>query len=96
MSLQVYTDSVGYIATFLIIICYIPQMYEIFSKKSAQNISIPMYILLVTAQVMWIIYGIMLNNIQIILTNVISGIFSFSILVYTMYTRSEHYSEFVY
>jgi MtN3 and saliva related transmembrane protein len=90
---QVYIDTIGYIATLFIIICYIPQMYEIFSKKSAKNISIPMYMILVTAQIMWIIFGILLNNIQIILTNVVSGIFSVSILVYTMYSRINENNE---
>ena len=82
------TDLIGDIASFFIISCYIPQIVVLISNKNVENISIPMYILLSIAQCLSVIYVILLdNNIQIILTNVISGVFTLFIIMYCIVNK---------
>ena len=51
-----------------------PQAYRIFKRKSAKDISILTYSLLLMGAVTWILYGIEMDNFPIIITNVLGGI----------------------
>jgi uncharacterized protein with PQ loop repeat len=45
-----------------------PQAYRIFSRKSAGDISFLTYFLITIGSITWLIYGIIMQNIPIILT----------------------------
>jgi len=51
-----------------------PQVYKIFKRKSAKDISILTYSFLFLGAVAWIIYGIELKNAPLIITNVLGGL----------------------
>ena len=59
--------TVGGIANF-------PQAYKIFKRKSAKDISILTYAFLFCGAVIWILYGIEIQNLPIVLTNVLGAI----------------------
>ena len=52
----------------------IPQVIKIFIRKSAKDISIMTYTLLIIGAITWILYGIEINNFPIIITNIIGSI----------------------
>lgn len=59
----------------------IPQIYKIFKRKSAKDISILTYTLLVAISIIWILYGIEIQNYPIIISNGIGTFFLLSVII---------------
>lgn len=78
---------IGFTGGGLIIISFIPQLVTIIQNKSSKNISISMYLLLLIAQTLWLIYGLLKNDLQIILTNACTAFITILIIVFTLYFR---------
>jgi MtN3 and saliva related transmembrane protein len=53
----------------------IPQAHRIFKRKSAKDISIITYSILVTSGLIWVLYGIEIKSIPLILTNALGSMF---------------------
>lgn len=47
----------------------LPQVYRIFKRKSAKDISILTYSIIIVSCIIWILYGIEIRNSAIIITN---------------------------
>jgi MtN3 and saliva related transmembrane protein len=52
----------------------IPQVYKIFKRKSAGDISIITYLFLFLGAVVWILYGLEIKSFPIVITNILGGI----------------------
>ena len=76
-----YIDFFGFLAALLTTIAFLPQLYKTWKTKSAGDVSLFMLILFITGLVCWIIYGIKINSIPILVANIITFIFNFSILI---------------
>ena len=59
----------------------IPQVYRIFKRKSAKDISIWTYLYMVGAGVIWILYGFNIQSFPIWFTNLIGTVTMFGIIV---------------
>lgn len=73
---------IGSTGGILVVICMIPQLYNILKNKSCKDVSINMYVILFIGEALWCVYGVLKHDIQIIVTNVLSCIIS--ILIITM------------
>jgi MtN3 and saliva related transmembrane protein len=62
-------DILGYSAGFITSLTFLPQVIKTWKVKSAKDISLMMFIIAAVNEVMWIVYGALLNNWVIILTN---------------------------
>ena len=51
-----------------------PQAYKIFKRKSAKDISILTYSILLTGAIIWVLYGIEIGNFPIVITNIFGGV----------------------
>ena len=51
-----------------------PQAYKIFKRKSAKDISILTYSILLIGALVWIFYGIEIGNFPIIITNIFGAV----------------------
>lgn len=80
---------IGSIAGVIIVICLIPQLVSIIKKKSAKDISIESYLLLLTGQTLWGIYGGLKNDIQLIVSNVVSCIITIHIIILACYYKND-------
>lgn len=78
---------IGYIAASLVIITPMPQLYKIIKTKSSKDISIVMYFLLLVAQILFTIYGVLEKDIIIIVTNVSSIIIISLIIIFSLYFK---------
>ena len=78
-------DIIGYIATFLTVITGIPQLFKIIKTKKSNDISLHTFIILFIAQMLWIIYGFYKIDVQIIITNVLSGFITLYIIYISCY-----------
>ena len=85
-----YIDLFGFLAAFLTTIAFLPQLYKTWKTKSAGDVSLIMLILFITGLICWIIYGIKINSIPILVANIITLIFNFSILILKIsYTKKK-------
>jgi MtN3 and saliva related transmembrane protein len=85
-----YIDMIGIIAGLLIIVSFIPQLFTIIKNRSARDISIAMYLLLLVAQILWMVYGILKSDLQIIATNAITAFLTILIIGLSLYFNSYH------
>ena len=76
-----YIDLFGFLAALLTTIAFLPQLYKTWKTKSADDVSLIMLLLFIIGLICWIIYGLKINSIPIILANIITFIFNFSILI---------------
>ena len=76
-----YIDLFGFSAALLTTIAFIPQLYKTWKTKSAEDVSLIMLILFITGLICWIIYGLKIHSIPILVANIITFIFNFSILI---------------
>ena len=76
-----YIDLFGFLAALLTTIAFLPQLYKTWKTKSADDVSLIMLILFILGLFCWIIYGLKINSMPILVANIITFIFNFSILI---------------
>ena len=76
-----YIDLFGFSAALLTTIAFLPQLYKTWQTKSAEDVSLIMLILFITGLICWIIYGSKIHSTPILVANVVTFIFNFSILI---------------
>ncbi len=64
-------DLLGYAAGAITSLTFLPQVIKTWKEKSAKDVSLLMFIIAAINEVMWILYGALLDNWVIILTNAI-------------------------
>lgn len=64
-------EILGYAAGVITCLTFLPQVIKTWKEKSAKDVSLMMFIIAAVNEIMWIVYGALLNNWVIILTNAI-------------------------
>lgn len=64
-----FVDILGYTAGAITSLTFLPQVIKTWKDKSAKDISLNMFLIAATNEVMWIVYGVLLHNWVIIATN---------------------------
>ncbi|MBP0723802.1 SemiSWEET transporter [Bacillus sp. RG28] len=77
----------GVIAGILTSCSFIPQAYKVIKTKRTHDISIPMYCLCTLGVFFWIIYGLMIKDIAVLLTNIVTFVPTVIILILTLKFR---------
>ena len=65
------------LATFVGIVgsvAMLPQIYRLFKRKSAKDISISTYSFLFVAGIIWVLYGINIQSLPLIVTNFVGSV----------------------
>lgn len=73
-------DILGYSACAITALTFLPQVIKTWKEKSAKNVSLLMFIIAAVNEVMWIAYGVMRNDMVIIVTNVIMIVMAFTMI----------------
>ena len=73
-------QTLGLIAGGFVVFASLPQILKILRSKKANDISLPMYIILNIGTFLWLVYGIATQQVSIIITNVILQLFNLTIL----------------
>lgn len=79
-----FTDILGYAAGAVTTFTFLPQVIKTWKEKSAKNISLLMFVIAVTNEIMWIVYGILLNNWVIILTNSVLMVMALTMIYFKL------------
>jgi MtN3 and saliva related transmembrane protein len=75
---------IGTVAGTLTTAAYLPQVVKVWRSRSAGDISLQMYILMVTGASLWVVYGAMLMDWPVIAANAVSALFTATILVFKL------------
>ena len=76
-----WTLLIGLMAAICTTISSLPQLIKILRSKRTHDVSFLMYAILTTGLFLWLIYGIILENLPLILSNGISFALSLCVLV---------------
>ena len=74
----------GMIASCLTTLSFLPQVIKTVKTKDTKGISLPMYIMLVTGLIMWLLYGFIYMLIPIIFCNSVTLLLASIILFYKL------------
>lgn len=74
----------GLVAGFLTTVSFVPQVIKTWKSKSARDLSLVMFSLFCTGVFLWMIYGIMIDELPVILWNVITLILALTILFFKL------------
>ncbi|MBL7737819.1 MAG: SemiSWEET transporter [Chitinophagaceae bacterium] len=66
-----FTEILGYSAGAVTTLTFLPQVIKTWKERSAKDVSLWMFIIAATNEVMWIGYGVLKNDWVIILTNAV-------------------------
>ena len=79
--LDFFKNNLGYLAGFLTTIAFVPQVSKVWISKSSSDISLFMFIIFTLGVLLWLIYGLIINDYSLIISNSVTFSLSLSILV---------------
>ena len=83
------TDAIGFLAGALTTIAFVPQALKMYTTKSGKDVSARMLLIFSAGVILWLIYGIMIDSVPVILANIVTLIFSGTIIALKIrYRRS--------
>jgi len=75
------TTLLGLLAGALTTISFIPQALQALKTRNTKGISLPMYMIFVSGVLLWLIYGLLIDEPPVYIANAITFVLSLSILM---------------
>lgn len=75
-------EIIGLIAASLTTASFVPQVYKIWKTKSAESVSLSMFLMFFIGVLMWLIYGIYIKSVSMTVANVITASLALIIIYY--------------
>lgn len=79
-----WTPIIGNLAAFLTTMSFLPQAVKTIRSKNTRQLSLPMYVMFVSGVALWLCYGLVNNQLPIILGNAVTLILAGIILLYKL------------
>ena len=76
-----WTSWIGYLAACLTTLSFLPQAIKVIVTRNTQGISGLMYVMFVCGLVMWLVYGLMIEDKAVSMANFLMLVFAMPILV---------------
>ena len=73
---------IGFFAAFCTTFAFLPQAIKVYQTKSTRDISLYMFLIFTIGVLSWLIYGLIINDLPVILANAVTLVLSFFILIY--------------
>ncbi|MGL5153249.1 MAG: SemiSWEET transporter [Clostridium sp.] len=73
---------IGFLAAMLTTFSFLPQAIKVIKTKDTSGISLVMYSMFVLGVLLWAIYGIVSNDLPLIIANTVTFIFAGVVLFY--------------
>lgn len=77
---------IGNIAAMLTTLSFLPQAFKVIKTKNTEGISLLMYTMFVLGVFLWSIYGYMIGDMAILLSNAITFILAIVVLFYKVHS----------
>jgi len=74
------SEVIGILAGALSCTTFLPQVIKTWKSKSTKDVSLTMFLIAALGTTLWLVYGILINSISIIGTNIVVLIFSITML----------------
>ncbi|SNR55259.1 SemiSWEET family sugar transporter [Lutibacter flavus] len=74
-------EIVGLIAAILTTSAFVPQVVKVWRSKSTESLSLTMYLAFFIGIVLWLVYGIHLNSLAMILSNIVTGVLALILII---------------
>jgi MtN3 and saliva related transmembrane protein len=74
------TEAIGYIAAACTSFAFLPQALRIWRTRSAEDISLAMYLILVAGVLLWIAYGALIRSAPLVAANTTSLLLAGAVL----------------
>ena len=75
---------IGFFAAFCTTFAFLPQAIKVYKTKSTKDISLYMFLIFTIGVLSWLVYGLIINDLPVILANAVTLILSFFILIYKL------------
>lgn len=72
---------IGYLAASLTTLSFLPQAIKVITTRNTQGISGLMYVMFVCGLVMWLIYGLLIEDTAVSMANFLTLVFALPIMV---------------
>jgi MtN3 and saliva related transmembrane protein len=77
-----YTTIIGFTAAALTVIAFFPQLLKVWKTKSTKDISLGMFSIFCSGVFLWLIYGILIQDLPVTIANLLIFIQAFMILMF--------------
>ena len=74
-----WVESIGFVAGFIGIVAWIPQIRRVWVDEKEEGISLPTFIAVTASLSLWLVYGIIVNSIAMIVSNILTLAFIIAI-----------------
>lgn len=85
--------AIGFVAGSLTTLAYLPQALHSFRTRSVRDISMTMLVSLNVGLLLWVVYGFWIHSLPLVLTNVLTFLLAFPLLVMKVRFREVHSRE---
>ena len=75
---------IGFFAAFCTTFAFLPQAIKVYKSKSTKDISLYMFLIFTIGVLSWLIYGLIINDLPVILANAVTLVLSLFILIYKL------------
>lgn len=86
-------ESIGLVAGFIGIIAWIPQIRRVWVDRKEEGISLPTFLAVTVSLSLWLVYGIIVNSIAMIISNILTLGFIIAITFGVYRIRSKRSDE---
>lgn len=77
-------EIVGLTAGILTTAAFVPQVYKTWKTKSAESLSLTMYLVFFVGIILWLVYGIQIKSLAIILANSVTAILALLLIFFKL------------
>lgn len=75
------TETVGFVAATCTTFAFVPQVVRIWRTRSAEDISLAMYLTMVAGVLLWIVYGTRIHSVPLVVANAVSLVLACAVLM---------------
>ncbi|MGX1928458.1 SemiSWEET family sugar transporter [Flagellimonas sp. 2504JD4-2] len=75
------TEIIGLLAATLTTVAFVPQVFKAWKNKSAKDVSLSMYLVMLTGVALWFYYGMSIGSLPVILANAVTGVLIVFVIV---------------
>ena len=77
-------EILGLVAAVLTTSGFLPQIVKTWKTKDVSSLSLPMYLVLCTGMVLWLIYGVLTNSFALVAANTVSSSLTLLLVVFIL------------
>jgi MtN3 and saliva related transmembrane protein len=84
--MNAWIELVGFAAATLTTVAFVPQAWKIWKTRSADGVSLRMYLIFTLGVVLWLVYGVELGSRPMIVANIVT----LALAIFILYMRIRH------